>query len=158
MDKGSNLGRHRASLQCRGPTVAVIGTSTNDETGGPTLANPPPPQPDPSDNPVAEVQTRQLTGFQNRLVTTLAAGLSLYALYAVVAIVQPQVYRVSFLLISLVLTFILYPTLPAWRGRVGIPDWLLAGIAVVVLAWPIVDFDQSVLGCYEATPHPDTAS
>jgi len=61
-----------------------------------------------------------------------------------VAIVQPQVYRVSFLLISLVLTFILYPTLPAWRGRVGIPDWLLAGIAVVVLAWPIVDFDQFV--------------
>ena len=144
MDKGSNLGRHWASLQCRGPTVAVIGTSTNDETGVPTLANPPPPQPDPSDNPVAEVQTRQLTGFQNRLVTTLAAGLSLYALYAVVAIVQPQVYRVSFLLISLVLTFILYPTLPAWRGRVGIPDWLLAGIAVVVLAWPIVDFDQFV--------------
>ena len=144
MDKGSNLGRHWASLQCRGPTVAVIGTSTNDETGVPTLANPPPPQPDPSDNPVAEVQTRQLTGFQNRLVTTLAAGLSLYALYAVVAIVQPQVYRVSFLLISLVLTFILYPTLPAWRGRVGVPDWLLAGIAVVVLAWPIVDFDQFV--------------
>ncbi|SVA02570.1 uncharacterized protein METZ01_LOCUS55424 [marine metagenome] len=70
--------------------------------------------------------------------------MSLYALYAVVAIVQPQVYRVSFLLISLVLTFILYPTLPAWRGRVGAPDWLLAGIAVVVLAWPIVDFDQFV--------------
>ena len=144
MDKGSNLGRHPASLKVRGPAVAVIGTTTNDETGVPTLANPPPPQPDPSDNPVAEVQTRQLTGFQNRLVTTLAAGLSLYALYAVVAIVQPQVYRVSFLLISLVLTFILYPTLPAWRGRVGVPDWLLAGIAVVVLAWPIVDFDQFV--------------
>ena len=60
------------------------------------------------------------------------------------AIVQPQIYRVSFLLISLVLTFILYPTLPAWRGRVGVLDWLLAGTAVVVLAWPIVDFDQFV--------------
>ena len=70
--------------------------------------------------------------------------MSLYALYAVVAIVQPQIYRVSFLLISLVLTFILYPTLPAWRGRVGVLDWLLAGIAVVVLAWPIVDFDEFV--------------
>ena len=70
--------------------------------------------------------------------------MSLYALYAVVAIVQPQIYRVSFLLISLVLTFILYPTLPAWRGRVGVLDWLLAGTAVVVLAWPIVDFDQFV--------------
>ena len=60
------------------------------------------------------------------------------------AIVQPQIYRVSFLLISLVLTFILYPTVPAWRGRVGVLDWLLAGTAVVVLAWPIVDFDQFV--------------
>ncbi|MAW63291.1 MAG: C4-dicarboxylate ABC transporter permease [Acidobacteria bacterium] len=108
------------------------------------MANPPHPQPGPSDDPDAEVQTRRLTGFQNRLVTILAAGLSLYALYAVVAIVQPQIYRVSFLLISLVLTFILYPTLPAWRGRVGVLDWLLAGTAVVVLAWPIVDFDQFV--------------
>jgi len=79
-----------------------------------------------------------------RLVTVLAAGLSLYALYWVVGIVQPQIYRVSFLLIALVLTFILYPSLPAWRGRVAALDWVMAGITVIVLAWPIVDFSDFV--------------
>ena len=96
------------------------------------------------DDPDAEVPTRQLSGFEARLVTVLAAGLSLYALYWVVGIVQPQIYRVSFLLIALVLTFVLYPTVPAWRGRVAALDWALAAVAVVVLAWPIVDFDRFV--------------
>ena len=77
-------------------------------------------------------------------MTVLAAGLSLYALYWVVGIVQPQIYRVSFLLITLVLTFVLYPAIPAWRGRVAAVDWALAAAAVLVLAWPIFDFDQFV--------------
>ena len=79
-----------------------------------------------------------------RLVTVLAAALSLYALYWVVGIVQPQVYRVSFLLVALVLTFVLYPSIPAWRPRVAAVDWTLAVVSVLVLAWPIIDFDQFV--------------
>ena len=59
-------------------------------------------------------------------------------------IVQPQIYRVSFLLIGLVLTFVLYPSIPAWRPRVAAVDWALAAVSVLVLAWPIVDFDQFV--------------
>ena len=85
------------------------------------------------------------------MVTVLATGLSLYALYWVVGIVQPQIYRVSFLLITLVLTFVLYPSIPAWRSRVAAVDWALAGVSVVVLAWPIVDFDQFVYRA--ATPN-----
>ena len=84
-------------------------------------------------------------------MTALAAGLSLYALYWVVGIVQPQIYRVSFLLITLVLTFVLYPTVPAWRGRVAALDWALAAVSVIVLAWPIVDFDRFVYRA--ATPN-----
>ena len=47
----------------------------------------------------------------------LAVGLSLYALYWVVAIVQPQIYRVSFLLLALVLSFLLFPAVKGSRGR-----------------------------------------
>ncbi len=108
------------------------------------LADPAAPPAALRDDPDAEVPTRQLTGFPARLVTVLAAGLSLYALYWVIGIVQPQVYRVSFLLITLVLTFVLYPAVPAWRGRVAAVDWALAAASVLVLAWPIVDFDQFV--------------
>ena len=63
-------------------------------------------------------------------VTALAAGLSLYALYWVIGIVQPQIYRVSFLLITLVLTFVLYPAIPAWRARICWGDWTLSLIHI----------------------------
>ena len=96
------------------------------------------------DDPDAETQTRRLAGFQARLVTLLASGLSVYAMYWVVGIVQPQVYRVSFLLIALILTFVLYPGKPSWRRRVMASDWPLAAVAALVLAWPIFDFDQFV--------------
>ncbi len=49
---------------------------------------------------------------------SLAVGLSVYALYWVIAIVEPQVYRVSFLLVALVLSFLLYPAVAGSRcGR-----------------------------------------
>ncbi len=74
----------------------------------------------------------------------LAAGLSVYALYWTVRIVPAQIYRVSFLLISLVLTFILYPARSVSRGRVAALDWALAAVTVAVLAFPIFDFQEFV--------------
>ena len=61
-----------------------------------------------------------------------------------VGIVQPQIYRVSFLLVTLVLTFLVFPALPRWRARPMWLDWTLAAAAVAALAWPIIDFDQFV--------------
>ena len=85
------------------------------------------------------------------MTTTLASGLSLYALYWVVGIVQPQVYRVSFLLLTLTLTFLLYPASRRSRARVTAADWLLIGLAGVALGWPIVDLNQFVYRA--ATPN-----
>ena len=92
----------------------------------------------------AETPTRLRGGAPGWLVSGLAVGLSFYALYWVVAIVQPQVYHVSFLLIALVLTFLLYPARRARREGVTLLDWLFAALAVAALAWPIVDFNQFV--------------
>ncbi len=61
-----------------------------------------------------------------------------------VGIVQPQVYRVSFLLITLTLTFLLYPASQQSRSRVTPVDWLLIGVAGVALGWPIADLNQFV--------------
>ncbi len=90
-----------------------------------------------------EGKARRLEGRTGALATSLSVALALYALYWVVWIVQPQIYRVSFLLISLVLTFVLF------RGTAGgtnttIVDWALAALSVVALMWPIVDFQQFV--------------
>ena len=66
----------------------------------------------PEDIP-AESPTRHLRGAVGGLGTVLAIGLSLYALYWVVGIVQPFVYRVTFLIVTLVLSFLYYPRRPA---------------------------------------------
>ena len=87
---------------------------------------------------------RRLSGFPGRLSALLAAGLSLYSYYWVLFIVQPQIYRVSFLLIALVLTFLLFPGGKPVDDRVRALDWVLIAAAVVALAWPIVDFQRFI--------------
>jgi len=99
----------------------------------------------------AEAPTRQLAGAPGRLAAALAVGLSLYALYWVVAIVEPQVYRVTFLLVALVLSFLLYPGTRGARTGVTPMDWLLITVSIAALAWPIVDFDRFVYRAAEPT-------
>jgi TRAP transporter 4TM/12TM fusion protein len=120
-----------------------------------------------------------VTPWRERAAVTLAFALAIYALYWVVGIVDPQIYRVSFLLIALVLTFLAYPASgigrrvrvranqthaePALQKPVntrghqphasGIAiDAALIAASLVALAWPIADFDAFVLRA--ATPLP----
>ena len=98
-----------------------------------------------------EAPSRELSGPLGVLATILAVALSLYALYWVVAIVQPQVYRVSFLLLALVLSFLLFPTVKGSRGRVTVFDWVLIALTIVGLLWPLVDFERFVYRAAEPT-------
>jgi TRAP transporter 4TM/12TM fusion protein len=122
-----------------------------------------------------EAATRRLSGRPRALATTLAVGLSCYALYWVIGIVQPQIYRVSFLLIALVLSFLVYPATrrPPQRrvptaaaavgtrqpgaptaggpAKVSLLDWILIGATVVALGWPLVDFSRFVYRAAEPT-------
>jgi TRAP transporter 4TM/12TM fusion protein len=89
---------------------------------------------------------------RDRTGDVLSFGLAVYALYWVVGIVDPQIYRVSFLLIALAATFLVYPFAPGARSpwvRNAV-DSVCIALAVVALAWPIVDFDAFVLRA--ATP------
>ena len=79
-----------------------------------------------------------------RLASGLAIGVSAYALYWVIGIIQPQIYRVTFLMMTLTLSFLLFPGSRASRARVSVVDWLLLGTTVVALAWPIVNFGEFV--------------
>ena len=83
----------------------------------------------------------------------LAIGLSLYSLYWVLFIVQPQVYRVSFLLIALVLIFLLFPAhRTRSSARVEPLDWVLIAASVVSLSWPIADFGRFVYRAADPLP------
>ena len=100
-----------------------------------------------------ESPTRRLTGWTARFTTVLATGLALYSLYWVLGIVQPLVYRASFLLIVLVLSFLFYPGSdnPRARAQVSLLDWLLAALAVVSLLWPLIDFDNFIYRAADPT-------
>jgi TRAP transporter 4TM/12TM fusion protein len=82
------------------------------------------------------VSTRRVLG------QAMGFGLAAYALYWVVGVVDPHVYRVSFLLIAVVLTFL---TSSADRGPWPVRlDWAWIGLAIVAFAWPFADMDAFV--------------
>jgi TRAP transporter 4TM/12TM fusion protein len=91
-----------------------------------------------------------VTGGRRRLADLLGLLLALYALYWVIGIVDPHVYRVSFLLVVLVLTFLAHPSgsTALHRGWDGL--WIAASIAS--LAWPLAGIDAFVNRA--ATPGP----
>ena len=92
---------------------------------------------------------RSLSG---RVADVLAALLSLYSLYWVLFVVQPQIYRVSFLLVALVLVFLTVSVSGGKNARPGVIDGLLIVATVVALAWPIVDFDRFVYRAADPLP------
>ena len=89
-------------------------------------------------------RTRPLAGASGTVATALATGLSLYSLYWVLFVVQPQIYRVSFLLIALVLAFLLYPRVRGSAAPVATLDWLLIIGAIACCGWPLVDFSSFI--------------
>ena len=50
----------------------------------------------------------------------------------------------SFLLLVLVATFLLYPARASGQARITAGDWCLAAVAVAALVWPLIDFDRFV--------------
>ncbi len=103
--------------------------------------------------PFQESKGRALQGWSRRLATVLAIGLSLYALYWVLFIVQPQIYRVSFLLVALVLVFMLFPARQGSSSdRVALLDWVLIAASIVSLSWPIADFGRFVYRAADPLP------
>ena len=85
-----------------------------------------------------------MPGRSRYLAGGLAVGLSVYALYWVVGIVDTQIYRVTFLLIALVLTFLQYPARRGRASAVNALDWALIAVTLVALGWPLVDFSQFI--------------
>ena len=87
-----------------------------------------------------ETATRRLRGGAGLLARALAAALAVYGLYWVVAILDARIYRTSFLLIALLLTFLLYPSRRSRKGDVpSLVDWTFAAAVLVSLGWPLID-------------------
>jgi TRAP transporter 4TM/12TM fusion protein len=115
----------------------------------------------------AEKPARHLTGPARLVVSAAGVGLSCYAIWWVLDPQPAQRYRMTFLAVALGMTFLVYrpwtrrrvPTTPAGEpgpderperpgngqpDNPGVLDWALAAAAVVVIAWPLLDFDAFV--------------
>lgn len=100
----------------------------------------------------SESPTRQLTGWWGGVAAVLAAGLSIYALYWTQYSITTQVYRATFLMVVLVLTFLYYPMLRRDRQRVPLYDVLLAGLAVASLVYLLLDYESALQRVTRPTP------
>ena len=85
----------------------------------------------------SEASVPKLSGVPRLVAAALAAGLSIYGLVWVVTNVEPHVYRVSFLLVALVLTFLVYPLRQG--QKIPATDGLMIGLTLVAFGWPLLD-------------------
>ncbi len=99
-----------------------------------------------------ESPTRKLTGTWRLAAGILAVALSIYALYWTQYTVTTHVYRASFLLVVLVLTFVLYPGLRRDHHRVPIYDMLLALAAVASLLYLLFIYQSALQRITRPTP------
>ncbi|MDP9314377.1 MAG: TRAP transporter fused permease subunit [Chloroflexota bacterium] len=101
----------------------------------------------------SEAQTRQLGRTWRLIAGILAAGLSIYALYWTQFNTVPQVYRASFLMLVLVLTFLFYPMTKRDRKQVTVLDIGLSLLAIASLVFLIFNFEAAL----QRTINPTTA-
>ncbi len=88
---------------------------------------------------------RQLNGAVRKITGLLAVGMSLLFLYWAWASVTAQVLRLVFLGLSLVLSFLIYPSHRGARAA-DIPwyDWLLVAASIAAVAYPLGDFEEFI--------------
>jgi TRAP transporter 4TM/12TM fusion protein len=97
-------------------------------------------------------------GSHPRVTLVLGFLLAAYALYWVVGVIDPHVYRITFLLLALVLTFLTYaargeptpeasqasPSRAEAAGGGGAIDYVWIALGVAALVWPLLGLDAFI--------------
>jgi TRAP transporter 4TM/12TM fusion protein len=105
------------------------------------------------DIPLSTASPQRGAGSQSRATSVLAFALAAYALYWAVGYVETHFYRISFLLLVLLITFLTEPSLAEAAGEGGRSKPIRPGVAInaslillslVALLWPLVDLDGFV--------------
>ena len=100
-----------------------------------------------------EGATRKVTGLWDKVITVLAIGMSLFALYTAVVPVTTQIVRSVFVALLLALCFLYYPMSARHKGRITAIDIALAALGLACIGWMLVDFEDFI---YRAVT-PETA-
>ena len=95
-----------------------------------------------------EGPSHRLTGKMGFFITVVAVSMSLLHLYAAVGIIMTQILRGVFVMFTLFLIFLVFPSLKRFRHRVLWYDWVLALLSVASIVYVFTDFEELI---YRAT-------
>lgn len=88
--------------------------------------------------------TRKVTGFWNIVITALAVGMSLFAIYTAVFSVTTQIVRGVHVAFLLALSFLFYPIAKKYKGKINFIDVVLSALALACIIYMLVDFEDFI--------------
>ena len=91
-------------------------------------------------------------GLANKVVTLIAIVMSLVHLYAAVGIITPHILRGIHVMFVAGLTFLVFPVLKRFRGKIFWFDVLMAVISIIPILYLIFDFDTIIDRAVTPTP------
>ena len=99
-----------------------------------------------------ETPMRKFSGAPKHLITGLAVLTSLFALYGAFGTVMTLVNRFVHVMLILILTFLVYPTSRRFKNRGLNVDFVLAGVALLIFAYPFIDLEPFMYRVANPTP------
>ena len=91
-----------------------------------------------------ESPTRKFQGLGRLVTGVVAATLAIYALYWTQYTITTHIYRATFLMVVLALTFLYYPAIRRHRARVPIYDLLLAAAAIITVVYLLLIYQSAL--------------
>jgi len=87
---------------------------------------------------------RKTTGFWNVVITALAVGMSLFAIYTSVFSVTTQIVRGIHVAFLLALSFLYYPLAKKYKGKINLIDIALSALGLACLIFMLADFEEFI--------------
>ena len=91
-----------------------------------------------------EGPSRRLTGRMDTFITVVAVMMSLIHLYAAIGVIMTQVLRGIHVMFVLFLSFLVFPSFKRFKNRIIWHDFVLALLAIAVIAYMLIDFDEFI--------------
>ena len=91
-----------------------------------------------------EGPSRRLTGRMDVFITVVAVVMSLIHLYAAIGVIMTQVLRGIHVMFVLFLSFLVFPSFKRFKNRIIWYDFILALLAVAVIAYMLIDFEDFI--------------
>ncbi len=88
--------------------------------------------------------TRKITGFWQIVITALAVGMSLFAIYSAIQPVTTQILRSVHVAFLLAICFLYYPIAKKFKGKINIFDVFLCLLGMACIIYMLVDFEDFI--------------